>query len=206
MNARDGYIAGLRALASLLEANPEVGLPYEGVEGLPAAVYISAIDGPDPLAQVVAYAGAMEGRPTVKFKYRPGRPNFWVEVEGRIRGLHLLVHARTSEVCELVDGEPVIPPALLAAAESAGQTAPAVAEPDRVLAALATTLTTLPDVRHERVIMTAAVLAHRGGVTPGEAADMAANDCSGETTRAAWAEATRLLDLAAEQAPEVSHG
>ncbi|MFF3443571.1 hypothetical protein [Streptosporangium sp. NPDC002721] len=194
MNARDEYIAGLRALASLLETRPEVGLPYEGVERLPASVFISALDGPDPLAQTIAYVEAMEERPTVQFGYHPGRPNFWVEVKGRIRGLHLRVQARTSEVCELVDGEPVILPALLAAAESAGQSTHVVAGPDRVLAALAAALTTLPDVRHDTVILTAAVLAHQHkSIAPHEAAEMAANDCSGENTGVAWREAKRLL-------------
>lgn len=127
MSERADYITGLRALADLLETHPEAGLPYEGVERIPASVYISNLDGGDPLAQTIAYAEAMEGRPTVKFTDHPGRPNFWVEVVGRIHGYHLRVQARVRDVCELVDGEPVIPPALLALADSSEQATAVIA-------------------------------------------------------------------------------
>ncbi|WP_326646104.1 hypothetical protein OG884_15745 [Streptosporangium sp. NBC_01755] len=194
MSDRAEYIKGLREMANLLEANPEARLPYYGNDQ-PVPVYLSTIYGQDPLAGALAYIAAMNERPTLTFDDLEGKPNHWLKVDGRIRGVHVWMRLRVREVCKLVDGEPVVPPALLAA--PTGQPAPTTAGPDRVLAALAAALSTLNDVRHERVIMTAAVLAHRHELTPQEAAEMAANDCSGETTRSAWAEATRLLDGAA---------
>ncbi len=68
----------------------------------------------------------------------------------------------------------------------------------RVLAAVAAVLTQLGDVRHDRVIMAAAVLASRGGLTPAECADQAAN--GGPGVDAAWDEGKQLLVTAQELA------
>lgn len=197
MSDRAEYIKGLRGLADLLETNPGAALPAPGAaDDRSIPVYLNTLYGHDPIAGALAYIAAMNERPTLTFDDHGEEANYWLDVEGEIHGIRVQVCLIARQVCELVDGEPVIPPALLSA--PFGQFVDVTAGPDRVLAALATALSTLNDVRHERVIMTAAVLAHqRHELTPGEAADMAANDCSGETTRAAWAEATRLLDGAA---------
>ena len=67
---------------------------------------------------------------------------------------------------------------------------------DGVLATVAEALTTLHDLRHEQVIMAAAVLTARHGIVAHEAVEMASYDCWGDTAKAAWAEAGRLLDNA----------
>lgn len=78
---------------------------------------------------------------------------------------------------------------------------------DRILAAVAQALTDLNDIRHGRVIMAAAVLAHQQPeLTASEAVETAANDTTGEHAHTAWAEGCRLLDAAAEIAAEQAEG
>lgn len=78
---------------------------------------------------------------------------------------------------------------------------------DRILAAVAQAITDLWDVRHGRVIMAAAVLAHQQPeLTASQAVETAANDTTGEHAHTAWAEGCRLLDVAAEIAAEQAEG
>src|SRR5690349_6384651 len=68
---------------------------------------------------------------------------------------------------------------------------------DRVLAAVAQVLVYLGDVPHDRVIMAAAVLAHRKPeLTSEQAVIIAANEMGDADARDAWNEGLKLLDEA----------
>ena len=68
---------------------------------------------------------------------------------------------------------------------------------DRLLATVADALTTLPDLEHEQVIMTAVVLvSQHDDITPDEAIEWARYGSGGDATESAWDEAGRLLNNA----------
>lgn len=92
MTTRDGYIAGLRTLADLLDQNPDLPLPYNGSSS--ALLWI--IGGSDQRATLSAVARAIPG---VKTK---GVRGDYFDVCGQIEGLRVQVIADRDQVCERV--------------------------------------------------------------------------------------------------------
>lgn len=99
MTDRADYIRGLRTLAQLLEDNPDLSLPYEGPKDRAQGIFI---DGPSPVTQALLYIQAMDEPPTMKLK-RQSRDLTWLDITGRIEGLHIRLHLRPHEVCEPID-------------------------------------------------------------------------------------------------------
>lgn len=94
MTDRADYIRGLRTLADMLADHDDVKLPYDGTIGkltvLPA--------GENARAQALAYLRLMAPKPTMEVQ--PGGDVAWLDIVGRIHGLHVRVHLRANEVCE----------------------------------------------------------------------------------------------------------
>ena len=84
------YIAGLRRLADLLEQNDAMTLPYYGDS---AALAVFVYD----RAGVAAYAGVLAGSGE---KIDPDAKEFGYELEGRLAGLRVLIHAALDVACE----------------------------------------------------------------------------------------------------------
>lgn len=93
---RAEYIAGMRMLADLLEANPHLALPFEGntSEGM---VFVTRGEGQrERLAQ---WAKALPGEKT---KTGDGTDGEYFALHARLRGYRLKVIANRDEVCEKV--------------------------------------------------------------------------------------------------------
>lgn len=90
---RAGYVAGLRGLADLLEAHPEVPLPANGQSFSPMQWVVTSAD--DQRADLAVIARALPGR--VEKEARDDSPYF--KLRGRIAGLHLTAYADRDEVC-----------------------------------------------------------------------------------------------------------
>ncbi len=118
------YTAGLRALADLLDAHPELRLPYDGRTG-PIAVYLTTQDGADQRANLAAWARVLPGPKT---KEQAGTDGQLFALRARLHGLNFEVIANRDEVCErVVVGtrevvETVPDPELLAAVPTVEQT------------------------------------------------------------------------------------
>lgn len=93
---RAAYVAGLRALADLLEANPDLVLPFDG-RTHPISVF--ARTGDDQRTALAAWVRALPGR---KDKRETGTGGRIFEVAGSLRGLRVSVMADRDEVCERV--------------------------------------------------------------------------------------------------------
>ena len=94
MTDRSAYVAGLRALADLLEQNPEAELPYYGRrDRAPMPVFAHTA------AQVTLYTLALTGR-TETITGRDGRA-YRYELTGQLGGttLRLMVYARPDVAC-----------------------------------------------------------------------------------------------------------
>lgn len=94
---RADYIRGLRALADLLADNDDLTLPYQGHAGLEKTVFIS---GQSPITQTLLLVQAMDEPPGLSLQ-RQSSTLTWLDVKGRIAGLHLTLHLRAQEVCEM---------------------------------------------------------------------------------------------------------
>jgi hypothetical protein len=93
-NKRGEYTKGLRALADLLDNNPELILPYDGSNdryGL-----LSVIPGDDSAEQLAAWAKALPG---LKKKQVSGE---YLYLTGALHGLHLQVIGQRDQVCRRV--------------------------------------------------------------------------------------------------------
>lgn len=100
MTDRTSYIRGLRALAQLLDDNPDLSLPYEGpTEPLKQSIFIG---GPSPVTQALLYIQAMDEPPTMELK-RQSTDLTWLNIKGRIEGLHIKLHLWARDVCEPID-------------------------------------------------------------------------------------------------------
>lgn len=91
---RDEYIAGLRMLADLLEAHPELMLPYDGGDGSPLCII--PIGRARQREQLTAWAKALPGRKEKK----PRGDAF--DLTGTVRGVHIKVICNRDNVCEKV--------------------------------------------------------------------------------------------------------
>lgn len=89
---RAGYISGLRKVADLLEAEPDLPVPFHGAEGGPLTVYMLHSDRESFVSAVRALPGKADKQVTDD-TYRVGV---------RLDGLGLEVVAYRSEVCERV--------------------------------------------------------------------------------------------------------
>ena len=93
MTDRSAYVAGLRALADLLEQNPEAELPYYGrSDRAPMPVFAHTA------AKVALYVAALTGHTeTITEKGRAYR----YELFGHLGGtaLELIVYARLGDAC-----------------------------------------------------------------------------------------------------------
>lgn len=83
MSRRAGYIAGLRKLLDLLEANPTLPTPYYGGGAVEEPVFFN---GPDAVKNALTYIGAMDSPPVVKIS--SGR-HYEVSIHGSVQGLAL---------------------------------------------------------------------------------------------------------------------
>ena len=81
MTARDQYIAGLRALADLLDADETMPLPYDGTGYSQIAVFYHGSDSKDGLA---AFARAFPGR--LEKVYDDESEAFGFELRGTLGG------------------------------------------------------------------------------------------------------------------------
>lgn len=112
---RAAYISGLRKLAALLEANPDLPRPYDGSNSMsPISFYVLSHQG-DERSTIAALARAFPGE--TKKSYETD----YFRLDGMIDGLHVSAVAYRDAVCERrVVGtrevtEEVLDPAALAA-------------------------------------------------------------------------------------------
>jgi hypothetical protein len=90
---RAEYIAGLRVLADLLEARPEIPAPYHG-RSTELAIFTSGKD------ELVAAARAFPGK--LDKTYDDNSSAFGFELHGRLRGLRVVIYGDRNEVCRRV--------------------------------------------------------------------------------------------------------
>jgi hypothetical protein len=95
-DTRAEYIAGLRMLADLLDANPHLGLPFDG-RTLPMSVYITRED--EQREKLAEWARALPGQKT---KSEEGTGGVFLALTAQLRGVSLRVLANREEVCERV--------------------------------------------------------------------------------------------------------
>jgi hypothetical protein len=94
---RAEYTAGLRALADLLDARPDLKLPSDGGnQYTPITVVVT--NSLSQRADLAAWARAIPGEKT-KTADESGE---YLSLRGRLRGLHVKVLALRDEVCERV--------------------------------------------------------------------------------------------------------
>jgi hypothetical protein len=89
---RDEYVAGLRALADAIDADPDLPLPYHG--GSTEAIVFC-----DDKAEMVAWARLMTG---AKRKEIDENSAYGFELHGQVLGLRVGVYVRRDEVCRRV--------------------------------------------------------------------------------------------------------
>lgn len=105
---RTEYAAGLRMLADLLEAHPEIPLPYDGSGDSPGQrLTIFDLSGDDPKATARAFARVMPG--PIKKEYLQDS----LYLQTSLRGLRLQLGVTRSAVCErrVIGTEEVVIPA-----------------------------------------------------------------------------------------------
>ncbi|WP_084965297.1 hypothetical protein [Thermoactinospora rubra] len=126
MSNRTAYIQGLRAVADLLEAHPDLPMPYHGSRSGEELIFV---DTEDAVAHALLYIAAMEEPPLLHMETGV----YALRIQGRIHGYGVELYLRADRVCEkrtiavyTAQGEQreitewVIPPALLAAAQQDG--------------------------------------------------------------------------------------
>lgn len=93
-NVRSGYTAGLRALADLLDAHPEIPLPYTGSKHSGLLWILQSEDDQRPILRKLArlLPGLIE----------KGYRGTDFDLKGSLDGLHLHVIADRDSVCERV--------------------------------------------------------------------------------------------------------
>lgn len=95
MTDRTEYTRGLRALADLLDAHPEVPLPFHGTSS-PIRIY--HLSGADQRAEFLATVRAFPGR-----KSKEARDGYgYFDVEAALHGLTIQITANRSTICERV--------------------------------------------------------------------------------------------------------
>lgn len=98
MNARSDYTAGLRALADLLDANPDVPLPSRLGRDFSWAVFGSKV----PTGQKVPVALADLARTLIPGVRNKRADDGYFRVSGKLHGLNLEVWAMREAVCTRV--------------------------------------------------------------------------------------------------------
>lgn len=99
--ARVEYVAGLRALADLLESTPDLPLPTER-EITWAAHTFQIYEGREPRETVATLARLLPGRLYKNDPAKGGYAEQYFELTGKLYGLGLRVWAERSEVCRRV--------------------------------------------------------------------------------------------------------
>ncbi len=95
---RTEYTAGLRMLADLLDANPNLRLPGDGNSDYqPITVFVT--NGEDQRANLAAWVRALPGKKTKK---EEGTGGAYLGLRALLRGLHFRVLADRDEVCERI--------------------------------------------------------------------------------------------------------
>jgi len=95
---RSEYIAGLRALADILDADETLPLPYAGEKHSRMSIFTHDREA------LVAWARAIPG--TLDKSVDEGSSWFGFELRGAIRGLHVVVYGNREQVCKrIVTGE-----------------------------------------------------------------------------------------------------
>ena len=92
---RAEYTKGLRALADLLDANPDLQLPWEGSYPEYGTLSIIAL-GDDGAAQIAAWAKVLPGLKKKEVQ------NTYFYLKGSLHGLHLRVTVQRDQVCRRV--------------------------------------------------------------------------------------------------------
>lgn len=93
VDPRAAYTAGLRALADLLDAHPDLPLPYEGRLS-PVQLGFHGLE--DPAAALAAAARLIPGAK------RKGYDDNYFRLVGRLHGLQVELWAMREQVCERV--------------------------------------------------------------------------------------------------------
>ena len=96
-NARSAYTAGLRQLADILDAHPEVPLPYQGQGPDYARISFHFLSAENPRAEMAATRRAL-GVPTDK----DGDRGEYFDLHGNLAGLYFTLTAFRKDVCERV--------------------------------------------------------------------------------------------------------
>lgn len=91
MDRREAYVAGLRALADLIEANPILPLP---IESIGHSFYLRGDEARPALA--VLEAAGLAGR---EVKVDHEKADYGFELSGRLHGIKLRAIAAAAEVC-----------------------------------------------------------------------------------------------------------
>ncbi len=94
---RAEYVKGLRALADILEAHPEVPLPYQGSSPQYARLTFHFLNADDPRGEMAAARRAL-GVPLDK----DARDDAYFDLKGSLHGLHFTMTAFRAAVCERV--------------------------------------------------------------------------------------------------------
>lgn len=93
---RTEYTAGLRMLADLLDAHPDLGLPFNGTS-MPLTVLVTGKE--NQKGKLAAWAKALPGK---KSKKSAGVDGDLFKVVASLRGLKVMVLADRDEVCERI--------------------------------------------------------------------------------------------------------
>lgn len=88
---RRGYIAGLRAIADTLEANPNLPLPHPGTEYSELSIFTFNRE------DLLAWARALPG--TWRKEFDDESEAFGFELHGKVEGLHVVVYGDRGQVC-----------------------------------------------------------------------------------------------------------
>lgn len=97
MAKRSAYTAGLRALADILDAHPELPLPYEGSSpDLSQRMTFHFLSGDDPRGKMIAARRAL-GVPVDK-----NALDAYFNLHGQLHGLYFAITTFRNEVCERV--------------------------------------------------------------------------------------------------------
>lgn len=118
LTARDGYTAGLRELADILDAHPGVPLPYDGRpadEGTPLTIYMFHLSKKDIITAVRAFPGTK----TKRFD------DPYVSIGVALSGLGIVLTTHREKVCtkRVVGTRTVVTPATPARPATPAQTA-----------------------------------------------------------------------------------
>ena len=121
---RAAYTSGLRALASTLEQNENLPLPYQG-NG--TALTFHYLSGADPTTDLIAAAHIIPCAFTSQIRvYKDegdGDGNAYLDLNGELDGVKITLTAFRKDTCVKVDGEWRIPQAITSIAPEAGVTA-----------------------------------------------------------------------------------